>query len=293
MANFTYVATWAGFVHVAFVIDVFARRVIGWRVARSMRTELVLDALEQALWARAGAKCVVHCSDRDSQYLSIRYSERLAEAGCEASVGSVGDSYDSALAETIIGLSKTEVIHHRGPWRHLESVDYATLEWVDCFNHRRLLKPIGNMPPTELELAYDRQQEELGLTACLSINNLRKTQGSSLRLASRNLRISLTITFPISTTLPATTRVCSQIHCNRVRISGGRPYLVPKTNTSSNEVSDCSALSAERSSKARSGVRGTASKICSTVVLQVVESTSVRCCGTNERKIRSNVDRVA
>ena len=165
VADFTYVATWAGFVYVAFVIDVFARRIIGWRVARSMHTDLVLDALEQALWARSGAKGVVHHSDRGSQYLSIRYSERLAEAGCEPSVGSVGDSYDNALAETIIGLYKTEVIHHRGPWRHLEAVEYATLEWVDWFNHRRLLEPIGNVPPAELELAYHRQQNESALAA--------------------------------------------------------------------------------------------------------------------------------
>jgi len=165
VADFTYVATWAGFVYVAFVIDVFARRIIGWRVARSMHTDLVLDALEQALWARSGTKGVVHHSDRGSQYLSIRYSERLAEAGCEPSVGSVGDSYDNALAETIIGLFKTEVIHHRGPWRHLEAVEYATLEWVDWFNHRRLLEPIGNVPPVELELAYHRQQSESALAA--------------------------------------------------------------------------------------------------------------------------------
>jgi putative transposase len=165
VADFTYVATWVGFVYVAFVIDVFARRIIGWRVARSMHTELVLDALEQALWSRSGAAGVVHHSDRGSQYLSIRYSERLAEAGIEPSVGSVGDSYDNALAETIIGLFKTEVIHHRGPWRHLEAVEYATLEWVDWFNHRRLLEPIGNVPPAELELAYRRQQSESALAA--------------------------------------------------------------------------------------------------------------------------------
>jgi len=165
VADFTYVATWTGFVYVAFVIDVFARRIIGWRVARSMHTDLVLDALEQALWSRSGIKGVVHHSDRGSQYLSIRYSERLAEAKAEPSVGSVGDSYDNALAETIIGLYKTEVIHRRGPWRHLEAVEYATLEWVDWFNHRRLLEPIGNVPPAELELAYHRQQNELGLAA--------------------------------------------------------------------------------------------------------------------------------
>jgi transposase InsO family protein len=128
VADFTFVATWAGFVYVAFVVDVFARRIIGWRAARSMQADLVLDALEQALWSRSGAKGVVHHSDRGSQYLSIRYSERLAEAGVEPSVGSVGDSYDNALAETIIGLYKTEVIHRRGPWRHIDAVEYATLE---------------------------------------------------------------------------------------------------------------------------------------------------------------------
>ena len=128
VADFTYVATWSGFVYVAFVVDVFARRIIGWRVARSMHAELVLDALEQAIWSRSGAKGVVHHSDRGSQYLSIRYSERLAEAGAQPSVGSVGDSYDNALAETIIGLYKAEVIHRRGPWRNLDEVEYATLE---------------------------------------------------------------------------------------------------------------------------------------------------------------------
>ncbi len=154
VADFTYVAAWTGFVYVAFVIDVFARRILGWRVARSMHAELVLDALEQALWSRSTVKGVVHHSDHGSQYLSIRYSERLAEVGAEPSVGSVGDSYDNALAETIIGLYKTEVIHRRGPWRHLEAVEYATLEWVDWFNHRRLLEPIGNVPPAELEMSY-------------------------------------------------------------------------------------------------------------------------------------------
>jgi len=165
VADFTYVATWAGFVYVAFVVDVFARRIIGWRVARTMHTELVLDALEQALWARSGAKGVVHHSDRGSQYLSIRYSERLAEAGFEPSVGSVGDSYDNALAETIIGLYKAEVIHHRGPWRHLEAVEYATLEWVDWFNHRRLLEPIGNVPPAEFEATYHQSTGQLPMAA--------------------------------------------------------------------------------------------------------------------------------
>ena len=165
VADFTYVATWAGFVYVAFVIDVFSRRIIGWRVARSMRTDLVLDALEQALWARSDATGVIHHSDRGCQYLSIRYTESLKEAGVEPSVGSVGDSYDNALAESVIGLFKSEVIHHRGPWRHLDQVEYATLEWVDWFNHRRLLEPIGHIPPAEFELMYYRQQDESATAA--------------------------------------------------------------------------------------------------------------------------------
>jgi transposase InsO family protein len=165
VADFTYVATWSGFVYVAFVIDVFARRIIGWRVARSMSAELVLDALEQAVWARAGIQGVVHHSDRGSQYLSIRYSERLAEVGAQPSVGSRGDSYDNALAETIIGLYKTEVIHRRSPWRHPEAVEYATLEWVDWFNHRRLLEPIGNVPPAELEASYYHSTGQLPMAA--------------------------------------------------------------------------------------------------------------------------------
>jgi putative transposase len=160
VADFTYVATWAGFVYTAFVIDVFSRRVIGCRVSRSMQTDLVLDALEQALWSRSRAEGVIHHSDRGSQYLSIRYTERLTQAGVEPSVGSVGDSYDNALAETIIGLYKTEVIHRRGPWRKLDDVEYATLEWVDWYNNRRLLESIGNLPPSEFELLYYRQLEE-------------------------------------------------------------------------------------------------------------------------------------
>jgi transposase InsO family protein len=165
VADFTYVATWVGVVFVAFVIDVFARRIVGWRVASSMRTDLVLDALEQALWSRAGTEGLVHHSDRGSQYLSIRYTERLAQAGVESSVGSVGDSYDNALAETIIGLFKTEVIRRRGPWRTLDAVEYATLEWVDWFNHRRLLEPIGNIPPAEKERAYYHQLDESAMAA--------------------------------------------------------------------------------------------------------------------------------
>jgi transposase InsO family protein len=152
-------------VYVAFVIDVFARRIIGWRVARSMHAELVLDALEQAIWSRSGIDGVVHHSDRGSQYLSIHYTERLAEAGAQPSVGSVGDSYDNALAETIIGLYKTEVIHRRGPWHNLEAVEYATLEWVDWFNHRRILEPIGNIPPAELEATYHQSSSQLPMAA--------------------------------------------------------------------------------------------------------------------------------
>ena len=142
---------------------------VGWRVARSMATALVLDALEQALWSRAASRAaprgLVHHSDRGSQYLSIRYSQRLAEVGVEPSVGSVGDSYDNALAETIIGLYKAEVIDHRGPWRNLDAVEYATLEWVDWYNHRRLLTSIGDIPPAEKELAYHRQQRESAIEA--------------------------------------------------------------------------------------------------------------------------------
>ena len=146
-------------------IDVYARRIVGWRVARSMRTELVLDALEQALVSRGRTEGLIHHSDRGSQYLSVHYSERLLEAGVRGSVGSVGDSYDNALAETIIGLYKTELIHHRGPWRGVDPVEYATLEWVDWFNHRRLLEPIGNIPPVELEQAYYRQLNGFALAA--------------------------------------------------------------------------------------------------------------------------------
>lgn len=165
VADFTYVATWSGFIYVAFVIDVFARRIIGWRAARSMRTDLVLDALEQAIWSRDPGHGVVHHSDHGSQYLSIRYTERLAEIGVEPSTGSVGDSYDNALAETIIGLYKTEVIHHRGPWRSLDAVEYATLEWVDWFNNRRLLESIGNVPPAEFEMKYRSKSEESAIPA--------------------------------------------------------------------------------------------------------------------------------
>jgi len=152
VSDFTYVATWQGFVYVAFVIDVFARRIVGWRASRTANASFVLDALEQAIHQRRPAQNkLVHHSDRGSQYLSIKYTERLAEAKIAPSVGSVGDSYDNALAETINGLYKAEVIHRRAPWRSLEAVEYATLEWVDWFNNRRLLEPIGNIPPAEAE----------------------------------------------------------------------------------------------------------------------------------------------
>jgi putative transposase len=154
LSDFTYVATWAGFVYVAFVIDAYARRIVGWRASRTAHAGFVLDALEQALHDRRPVRGLVHHSDRGSQYVSIKYTERLAEAGIEPSVGSVGDSYDNALAETINGLYKAEVIHRRGPWKSFEAVEFATLEWVDWFNNRRLLEPIGNIPPAEAEAAY-------------------------------------------------------------------------------------------------------------------------------------------
>jgi transposase InsO family protein len=162
VSDFTYVSTWQGFVYVAFVIDVFARCIVGWRVSSSMKTEFVLDALEQALYARKGQRDgeLVHHSDRGSQYVSIRYSERLAEAGIEPSVGSIGDSYDNALAETINGLYKAELIHRRAPWKTKEAVELATLEWVSWFNHHRLLEPIGYIPPAEAEANYWRQQRQ-------------------------------------------------------------------------------------------------------------------------------------
>lgn len=159
VSDFTYVSTWQGFVYVAFVIDVFARRIVGWRVSRSMRTDFVLDALEQALYARQSERdaSLIHHSDRGSQYVSIRYTERLAEAGIQPSVGSKGDSYDNALAETINGLYKAELIHRRAPWKTVESLELATLEWVAWFNHQRLLEPIGHIPPAEAEDRYYRQ----------------------------------------------------------------------------------------------------------------------------------------
>jgi transposase InsO family protein len=166
VADLTYVATWRGFVYVAFVIDVFSRRIVGWRASTSLRSDLALDALEQALYDRPirPAEPLVHHSDRGVQYLSIRYTERLAEAGIEPSVGSTGDSYDNALAETVIGLFKTEEIYRRGPWKGLEDVEFATLEWVAWYNGSRLLEPLGYVPPAEFEKAYhDRQAAPVGM----------------------------------------------------------------------------------------------------------------------------------
>ena len=167
LSDFTYVSTWSGFVYVAFVIDAYARRIVGWRVSRTAHAAFVLDALEQALHERRPTHKggLVHHSDRGSQYVSIRYTERLAEAGIEPSVGSVGDSYDNALAETINGLYKAEVIHRRGPWPSFEAVEFATLTWVDWFNHRRLLEPIGNIPPAEAEERYYAVLDEQRLAA--------------------------------------------------------------------------------------------------------------------------------
>lgn len=159
VSDFTYVSTWQGWIFVAFVIDVFARRIVGWRVSRSMHTDFVLDALEQALYARHPDRddALIHHSDRGSQYVSIRYTERLAEAGIEPSVGRKGDSYDNALAETINGLYKAELIHRRAPWKTLEAVELATLDWVSWFNHHRLMEPLGYIPPAEAEANYYRQ----------------------------------------------------------------------------------------------------------------------------------------
>ena len=158
VADFTYVSTWCGFVYVAFIIDVFSRRIVGWRMSSSMTSDFVLDALEQAVHARRPDEGLIHHSDQGSQYTSIRYSERLDEAGIKPSVGSVADSYDNALAETINGLFKAEVIWLLGPWKHGERVEFETLKWVDWFNNRRLLSSIGWVPPAEFEEAYWRSQ---------------------------------------------------------------------------------------------------------------------------------------
>jgi len=167
LSDFTYVSTWQGFAYVAFIIDAYARRIVGWRVSRNAKTDFVLDALEQALHDRRPVQTngLVHHSDRGVQYVSIRYTERLAEAGIEPSVGSVGDSYDNALAETINGLYKAEVIHRRSSWQKIDDVEMATLKWVDWFNNRRLLEPIGNIPPAEAEELYYAQINELDMVA--------------------------------------------------------------------------------------------------------------------------------
>ncbi len=159
VSDFTYVATWAGFAYVAFVVDAFARRIVGWRVSSSLRTDFVLDALEQAIHARTGVPLdgLVHHSDRGSQYVSMRYTDRLRDAGIAPSVGSCGDAYDNALAESVMALFKTEVIRRQGPWRSLDAVEFATLAWVDWFNTRRLLEPIGYVPPAEREAEYYAQ----------------------------------------------------------------------------------------------------------------------------------------
>ena len=165
VADFTYVSTWEGFVYAAFIIDAFARRIVGWRVSKTAHAGFVLDALEQALACRRPDAALVHHSDRGSQYLSIKYSQRLAEAGVEPSVGSVGCSYDNALAESVIGLYKTELVWRRGPWRSLKAVEHATLDWVDWFNTRRLLEPIGHLPPAEAEAAYFASANETAIAA--------------------------------------------------------------------------------------------------------------------------------
>ena len=165
VSDFTYVSTWQGFVYVAFVIDTFANRIVGWRASRSPQTQFVLDALEQALYERRPAGDLVHHSDRGSQFVSIRYTERLAAAGVEPSVGSVGDCYDNSLAETIIGLFKAEVIHRLGPWKTADAVEWETLQWVDWFNNRRLLQPIENIPPAEAEEKFNEQCDEFDKVA--------------------------------------------------------------------------------------------------------------------------------
>ena len=164
VSDFTYVQTWSGTVYVAFVIDVFARRIVGWRASTSMKTQFVLDALEQAIWQRKTPdnKSLVHHSDRGSQYLSIKYTERLAEAEIDLSVGTVGDAYDNALAECVIGLFKTEVINQIGPWKSMREVEWETLKWVDWYNNHRLLGPI---PPAEAEEAFYENQNSLDMVA--------------------------------------------------------------------------------------------------------------------------------
>ena len=166
VADFTFVSTWQGFAYVAFIVDVFSRFIVGWRVSRNMKTDFVLDALEQALYARQPEKSgLIHHSDRGSQYVSIRYSERLLQAGVEPSVGSTGDSYDNALAETINGLYKTELVRKKGPWKTVEALEWETLNWVHWFNQTRLLEPIGHIPPAEFEALYELSQHECLIVA--------------------------------------------------------------------------------------------------------------------------------
>ena len=174
VCDVTYVATWSGTCYVSFVIDCFARRIVGWRASRSLKTDLCLDALEHAIWARKDADLgnLVHHSDRGSQYLSIRYTERVAGAGGVSSVGSRGDSYDNALAESVIGLFKTELVRNKGPWRGLDDLEIATLEWVDWWNHRRLLEPIGRIPPAEAEAAFYSQEVSVSEAGTQGIESL-------------------------------------------------------------------------------------------------------------------------
>jgi transposase InsO family protein len=164
VADFTFVSTWQGFAYVAFIVDVFSRFIVGWKVSRNMKTDFVLDALEQALYARkpdtSDKSGLIHHSDRGSQYVSIRYSERLLQAEIEPSVGSTGDSYDNALAETINGLYKTELVRKKGPWKTIEALEWETLNWVHWFNQTRLLEPIGYTPPAEFEALYERSQQK-------------------------------------------------------------------------------------------------------------------------------------
>ena len=172
VADITYVATWSGLVYVAFVTDVFSRAIVGWRVSSSLKTDIALDALEQAIWARQPSEKLVHHSDRGVQYLSIRYTERLLEEGIEPSVGSVGDSYDNALAETVNGLFKTELIPRHGPWHNIDQLERAVLEWVDWWNNRRILGPIGFVSPKEFEAHYYEQNEHPAMVAGLKQSSL-------------------------------------------------------------------------------------------------------------------------
>jgi putative transposase len=166
VADFTEIATWAGKVYGAFVIDCYSRFIVGWRLADHMRTDLPLDALEMALWQRQVRKGqTIHHSDHGSQYLSIRYTATLAAAGVNCSAGTVGDSYDNALAETVIGLYKAELVRRHGPWRNLEHLELSTLEWVDWYNHRRLHSWCGNIPPAEYEASYYNQHQSPGTEA--------------------------------------------------------------------------------------------------------------------------------